>query len=264
MLKKAILSAGLIAAAGMLAGVNCATASVQTFSGYSPASGINASTITFTFDTSNNQLEVNIQNTSASVGNIGQAISGISFSLSGFSGSLSVDPSAAVGYEGNTTPYLTGVPSLPKLLSNSELNNPWEMAGTGGTFALGNPKITPGLSAGKRYPKGSPTDLVVETISGANGSIGAHEPSLFGTGTNGADGVTFTLDATGGSITTSTAVIGNVAVYFGTGPDYRAYDGPPGTPVPAGGPLPIPATLPLVGGGLLGLAALAMRRRRAL
>jgi|GEM_PF-4678956 len=259
MVRKIILSAGLIAAAGMLAGAGASNASVQTFSGFFPATGADASTIAFTFDSTNNQIQVNIQNTSGAVSSIGQAISGISFALSGFNGSLSVDPDALVGYEGDSTPENT-------LLSNSELHNPWQVAGTGGTFALGNPKIIPGLSAGKGYPTAAPTDLVVETISSPNGSIMAHDPSLFGTGTNGADGVTFTLDAPSGSITASTAVAGNITVYFGTGPDSFAYDhllGTP-TPVPAGGELPTPATLPLVGGGLLGLGILALRKRRRL
>lgn len=259
MVRKTILSAGLIAAAGMLAGAGASNASVQTFSGFFPATGADASTIAFTFDSTNNQIQVNIQNTSGAVSSIGQAISGISFALSGFNGSLSVNSNALVGYEGNSTPENT-------LLSNSKLHNPWQVAGTGGTFALGNPKIIPGLSAGNGYPTAAPTDLVVETISSPNGSIDAHAPSLFGTGTNSANGVTFTLDTVTGAITSDTSVTGNVTVYFGTGPDSFAYDHLSDTPnpVPAGGPLPIPATLPLVGSGLLGLGLIALRKRRRL
>jgi hypothetical protein len=271
MLKKALLSAGLIAAAGMLgAGAAQANASTQTFSGYYPSGspGSYSSTVVFTFDATNNDITVNIQNTTSSVFNIGQAISGISFSLANLgSGSLSVDPNAPVGYEGDSS-------ASGSLLSNSQLNNPWEIADSSGTFALGNPKILGsvgglGLSAGKTYPKGSPTDLVVETISNPNGSIGAHSPSLFGqvNSTTGAqEGVTFTLDAATSAITADTAVTGNVTVYFGTGPDLYVSDYVPGTqqPVPAGGPLPVPATLPLVGGGIGGLALLALRKRRQL
>ena len=271
MLKNTILSAGLIAAAGLVALATQVHASTQTFSGYFPSGspGSYSSTVVFTFDTTNNDITVNIQNTTSSVSTIGQAISGISFSLANFgSGPLSVNPNATVGYEGNTVAgdTLKGLTAL----SNSQLNNPWEIADSSGTFALGNPKILGsvsglGLSAGSGYPKKAPTDLVVETIaSGGNGSTVSHEPSLFGLGTNGADGVTFTLDGTTPSpITSNTAVTGNVTVYFGTGPDSYVYDYVPGTPppVPAGGQLPVPATLPLVGGGILALGALALRKR---
>ena len=264
MVRKTILSAGLIAAAGMLGAGGASASVVQTFSGYYPSGspGTDASTIAFTFNASSNEILVNIQNTSSSVSSIGQAISGISFSLTGLSGSLFVDPNTNVGYEGDTSPYLTGSPPEPTLVSNGALHDPWEVAGTGGTFALGNPKIIPGLSAGSTYTKRSPTDLVVETIAGSAG-FGSHSPSLFGQGANGVDGVTFTLDAVTGAITSDTSVTGNVTVYFGTGPDSFAYDhllGTP-TPVPAGGELPTPATLPLVGGGLLGLGLIALRKR---
>ncbi len=267
MLKNTLLSAGLIAAAGALALATQANASIstQTFSGYYPAGspGSYSSTVVFTFDTTNNDITVNIQNTTASVSSIGQAISGISFSLANFgSGSLSVDSNALVGYQGDNA-------ASGSLLSNSHLNNPWEIADESGTFSLGNPKILGnvsglGLSAGSNYPTKAPTDLVVETISNPDGSIGAHDPSLFGLGTNGADGVTFTLDAATSAITANTAVTGNVTVYFGTAPEIHVFDHVPGTPtpVPAGGPLPIPATLPLVGGGLLGLGLIALRQRR--
>ena len=266
MLKNTILSAGLVAAAGLVALATQVHASTQTFSGYFPSGspGSYSSTVIFMFDTTNNDITVNIQNTTSSVFNIGQAISGISFSLAHLgSGSLSVDSTANVGYEGDSS-------ASGSLLSNSQLHNPWEIADSSGTFALGNPKILGnvsglGLIAGSSYPKKAPTDLVVETIaSGGNGSTVSHEPSLFGQGTNGAGGVTFTLDGTtSSSITNSTAVTGNVTVYFGTGPDSYVYDHAQGTPppVPAGGQLPVPATLPLVGGGILALGALALRKR---
>ena len=264
MFKNTILSAGLVAAAGMLALATQANANTQTFSGCFPSGspGSYSSTVVFMFDTASNNITVNIQNTTSSVFNIGQAISGISFSLAHLgSGSLSVDSTAKVGYEGDSS-------ASGSLLSNIQLHNPWEIADSSGTFALGNPKILGnvsglGFSAGKTYPKASPTDLVVETILNPNGSIGAHNPSLFGQGTNGAGGVTFTLDAAPSAITANTAVTGNVTVYFGTGPDSYVYDHAQGTPppVPAGGQLPVPATLPLVGGGILALGALALRKR---
>lgn len=259
MVKSTILSAGLITAAGLLALATPANASTQTFSGYFPSGspGSYASTVAFTFNPANNDITVNIKNTTSSVSNIAQAISGISFSLANLgSGSLSLDSNASVGFEGDSS-------AGASLLSNSQLHEPWEIADSSGTFALGNPKIIPGLSAGSGYPTGSPTDLVVETISNPNGSIGAHNPSLFGQGTKGADGVTFTLDAAASAITSNTAVTGNVTVYFGTGPDSYVYDHAQGTPppVPAGGQLPVPATLPLVGGGILALGALALRKR---
>ncbi len=258
MFKNTILSAGLIAAAGALASATSANASIQKFSGSSSG---NASTVVFTFNPANNDVTVNIQNTTSSVSNIGQAISGISFSLANLgSGSLSVDSSAPVGYEGDSS-------AGGSLLSNSQLNNPWEIADSSGTFALGNPKILGnvgglGLSAGSDYPKRGPTDLVVETIPNPNGSIGAHDPSLFGQGTNGAEGVTFTLDGTTqSSITSNTTVTGNLTVYFGTGPDSSISAESVPVTVPAGGPLPVPATLPLVAGGILALGALALRKR---
>ena len=265
MVKNTLLSAGLIAAAGLVALATQVHASTQTFSGYFPSGspGSYSSTVIFTFDTTNNDITVNIQNTTSSVFNIGQAISGISFSLAGLaSGSLKVDTNATVGYEGDSS-------ASGSLLSNSQLNNPWEIADNGGKFSLGNPKILgnniSGFTAGNQY-SGPPTDLIVETIPNPNGSIGSHDPSLFGLvnpKTSAQEGVTFTLDAAPSAITANTAVTGNVTVYFGTGPDSYVYDYVPGTlpPVPAGGQLPVPATLPLVGGGILALGALALRKR---
>ncbi len=269
MLKKTILSAGLIAAAGML-GAGAVHASVQTFSGSNPpSSGSYASTIQFTFDTTNNDITINIQNTTSPVGGISQAISGITFSLTGFSGSLAIDESALVGYEG------TSVASSTEL-SNSSLHDPWALGSQSQSqsqsYTLGNPKIMGNLSvasapsAGSGYPKGAPTDLIIDSLTGTSG-ISPHSPSLFGTGTNGSDGVTFTLDASPISpVTSETEVTGNVTVYFGTGPDAFTYDYLPSNPVPvpAVGELPVPATLPLVGGGIGGLALLALRKRRQL
>ncbi len=243
----------------------------QTFTGYYPSgsSGSYASTITFAFDPYQNQITVNIQNTTNSVNNIGQAISGLSFSLANFSGSLSIDPNALVGYEGTTSANTT-IPTDASTaeLVNSALYDPWNIgSSTAGVFALGNPKIIPGLAAGQDYTKGSPTDLVVDTIgNNPNGSISSHEPSLFGTGTNGANGVTFTLDASSdATMLSTTAVTGYVKVYFGTGPDIYVNDYSPNTPtpIPTGGPLPIPATLPLVATGAVGLVALRLRKRKS-
>ena len=94
---------------------------------------------------------------------------------------------------------------------------------------------------------GQPSDLILNPSESANPSVGNHSPSLD-------SGAAFTLDS---SAVTAATTASNIEVYFGTG---RTNGLPNGVRV-AGGPLPVPATLPLVGGGTLALGILALRKR---
>ena len=244
MVKNTLLSAGLIAAAGALVAVSGAGAQTVSFGGASgnysgdAVFGFAAGQVTITIYNNNN-------NSSQSDGN---GIIAIGFDLSG-NPSLTVDDSAVVGDElGYTaTSKSKGTLAVSKSSvtdgpagSSQSMANPWSLdLDQSGypTYLLGE------------LNSGQPSDLVLNPSEGANPSVEQHSPSL-------ESGATFTLDSA--TITAATTA-SNIEVYFGT---ERSNNLPTGTAVPAGGPLPIPATLPLVGGGLLGLGLIALRQRR--
>ena len=255
MVRKTILSAGLIAAAGMLAGAGNASASVvQPF--YASGAYVYDHTYTLSasidFTTSAGTVAVVINNTSE-MHAINEAIYGITFDLSGgVTAAPSLDPTLAVGQQitlNKSGPTVTADPVSSQSYENgaggiySVLKHPW-------TASVGTGAIT---TYSLMIDASKPADLVSsDNFTNPDGSLWSHSPLL-------ATGASFTMDIAG--ILSSTTV-SNVVVYYGTSGSTTSAT-PLGS-VPAGGPLPIPATLPLVGGGLLGLGLIALRKRRRL
>jgi hypothetical protein len=101
---------------------------------------------------------------------------------------------------------------------------------------------------------GQPDDLILTNEANyyVNSSVTGHDPSILGTGT-------FVINVPGLNAD-STVLSNKVLVVFGTGGDTESVTLKPGTPPAAA---PEPASLLLVGSGLLGAAAALRRRMRA-
>jgi hypothetical protein len=268
MLKKAILSAGLIAAAGMLAGAGGRVAAqVVTATWSSVASSVGGNAINasaaFNIDPSKGTLTITLLNQTV-VSSPGDLLREVDFSLSPTATINSISDASPVGYlldvSGGTvnSSTLDINSALPR---NGNAQKGWAIgSGNTGTptadYALSTPSgddLVMGPPSGTPLSQLPPYYALNETISGATGiGNGGHSYVL--------DGVaTFTLNVSG--LTDSTNV-SDISLGFGTaaGEGFVTPSDVTPPPVPAG----IPATLPLVGGGLLGLGALAMRRRRTL
>ena len=266
MLKKAILSAGLIAAAGMLAGVGNAnaslypeTVSVSNLASRSYAAGAYQATITFDVSQvgpaggGSYSLSITLDNTSDMKGNA-NLLKGVEFSLDsgvvdanvasiGLSGSYAQLQSTSPGYGAQTG--LTSDSQLNSVKANAN----WVVASGGaGTYEFFGNQGDLLVASSPQSPGAPYPDANKGVFNSANSTVLVNSP-------------VFVLQITGAR---SLPAVTLDRVYFGTGSGPGDLSVVPGQPVVPAGPLPIPATLPLVGGGLLGLAALAMRRRRAL
>ena len=260
MLKNTILSAGLVAAAGVLLIASHVNASTVTFSNVNvgdpsyPLSG----SIDFTFGSGT--VTVTINNTTTSTFSASELLGGVQFTLAGSGyGTPSIETSDAgqpvyVGNEvtiagspkkGSTTP-VDGSYTVSGSKTNSTLSNPWKASGGGSTFSL----TRSGAEDLVIGPPNKATNLY--TGDGSINGNGGHNPFISQT-------ATFTLDISGVTTSSSLSPTADVVVYNGTSGDYL--DIPPSGAVVTGGPLPVPATLPLVGGGILALGALALRKR---
>lgn len=264
MLKNTILSAGLIAAAGMLGVAGASNASIQTFSvtnynsGDAKSSSAYALNVSVTFTPSDNgNLTIQIFNTSTMLSD-SEGVFGVDFSMYNGANLISVLPQLSngvlVGKEWDATTTGKGQSSnttyteTSTASDNSQLKSPWEVTSVGsGVYGI---NVSP--SKPHDLVIGSPTNSSGKTT--ANASVLQHSPSL-------ASGAIFTL--TGITGLDGSTTISNVDVIYGTN---SSSTGPLGqiTAIPTGQLLPIPATLPLVGGGLLGLGLIALRKRRQL
>ena len=269
MVRKTILSAGLIAAAGMLAGAGAANASIypDVVSVSNLASGtysVGAYQATITFNVSqigalgsgDYSLAITLDNTSEMV-NPTNLLKGVQFTLGSGTVDTSVSKIGLSGYEETLTTSdkkITGYSETPAPLVDSLLGTgDWWASGSSGTYNfVGNQGAylvisSPGSSANDPYPYAT-NGLAMAGSKGLS-------PFL-------ANNPTFVLGITDAKGLPAVALN---EVYFGTG-TLGDLGVPVNTliPVPAGGPLPIPATLPLAGGGLLGLGLIALRKRRRL
>ena len=265
MLKNTILSAGLIAAAGMLGVAGASNASIQTFSvtnfnsGDAKSSSAYALNVSVTFTPSDDgNLTIQISNTSK-VRSDAEGVFGVDFSMYNGANLILALPqlnnnvpvgqewdamTTGQGQSSNTTYTETSTAS-----DNSLLTSPWEVTSVGsGVYGINVPPSKP-----YDLVIGSPTNSSGDTT--ANSSVFQHSPSL-------ASGAVFTLENISGL--SSSTTIKNVVIIFGTDGSLVPGSTDMVPAVPAGGPLPIPATLPLVGGGLLGLGLIALRKRRQL
>ena len=188
-----------------------------------------------TFATSTNSIQITINDLLANPTSVGQLVSDISFRADGFTtgaGGANV-PSASyvsVGAGGST--------SAGACCAN------WELTNTNGIYHL--TALAGGAYTGPAYLIIGPPDGN-GVYSDANGSIARnrpHNPFI-------AESALFTLGIIGA---TASTVISDVVFSFGT---------QEGVNVPAVTAVPIPAAAWLFGSGLLGLGAMAKRRRQA-
>ena len=171
-----------------------------------------------------------------------------------------------------TCPHHTGASQYVKLFTGHYTRNGAGPKGWGyGSGNFGTPTAEYSLSApsGEDLVMGPPTGTslatlplyyaVNEALTGVSGiGNGGHSYEL--------DGIaTFTLNVSG---LTASTLVSDISLGFGTQgglgfvtPSKVTYLNYPATPA---APAPIPATLPLVGGGLLGLGLIALRKRRRL
>ncbi len=226
------------------------------------AAGAYQATVTFgmtqvgTAGSGNYALSITLDNTSTMLSNT-NLLKGIEFTLSTGKADLLPSDIRLIG----STETITGTSYSTSLISPSEdttLNNVKQNANwvgnslAGGVFQFyGNQGIalvasTP-ASSGNPYP------------SANNGFFTSNNSTFL------LNGPEFVLQIKGA---TGLPNINLNEVYFGTGSGPGDLEVTPGGPVitspyPAGGPLPIPATLPLTAAGGLGLLALALRKRKA-
>jgi PEP-CTERM motif len=190
------------------------------------------------FVTSAGQVFLTLTNTlgADTIRSVGQAVSDISFTLSNAPGTNG--PNSSIGQQGNVSS--TGVVTYVA-------GSPDRFLGIGGgSFTIVGNTIT--LEA---IGSGQPTQLIIPfkadgtTYGNTNPGFDAHNPYTIGP-------ASFTLLLTG---VTENTTVSDVTFSFGTGPDTFL----PGTP---GTQTPEPASVLMLGSGLLGLAGILRRKLR--
>ena len=266
MIKTVILSAGLIAA-GMLgtAGVtnangNSESISISNQGSSSYAAGAYQATITFNVSQTVNEqysLAITLDNTSEMISNT-NLLKGIEFTLSsgtidtyvndiGLTGSYAQVISTSPGYSGVT--QVSSDNQLNSVIQNANwVVNPITLESEVYQF-YGN--------QGDMLIASSPQTSVSPYPNANNGFFKSANSTVL------VNSPIFTLNITDAA---QLPIVTLNEVYFGTGsgPGDVGVLNPTLTAVPAGGPivLPIPATLPLLGGGLFGLGLIALHKRR--
>jgi PEP-CTERM motif len=183
-----------------------------------------------------NLLQITVSNTGATA-NVGQAISGIQFQI--FSGGALLNITGSISSQNNPLIQVGGGGAVTNL---GTLATGWGLQSAGPSFNL------TGLGFKGNGPN-PPDELILGTLDDPNGSIAAnapHNPFIDHSGV-----FTLTLSQN----LPSNFLITNVVFLFGTEPS--SVNGTPGTPVPE------PATMVLLGTGLLGFASFLRRSRRS-
>jgi len=189
--------------------------------------GSNLADASITFNTSANQVQITLNNTS-NMHSISELLDGVSFTISGVTNSPSITGLSGQEETGNSNWY-----NYSSISSNSSLGDPWTTSISSGVYSL--------VGSGA-------DDLVISApqVSGdpypsANSSVFNHKPWL-------ATGITFTLGVSGVS---AASTINNATFEFGNGGTSQLSASPVATPEPA--------TLGLM---TLGGMALLMKKRK--
>lgn len=204
--------------------------------------GCSTTNVTGTIVAGNGTVTITLNNnlTNAQVVSVIQNVSAVYFQVSGYN-------LAAVSLSGSNSTQSTNIDNAGNAVLAGAVNPTGWAAGNSGSTITACVICAFGISS----PAGPDQTLIGGTGSGAyanaNGSIagnGPHNPFLAGT-------ATFTLVVPG---VTVDSTFSNVVVQFGTTAT------PPGTPPPTS--VPEPASMFLLGSGLVGAAASIRRRRR--
>lgn len=273
MLKKAILSAGLIAAAGMLAGVGNANAGVVNIGdglgGSNPTGQLPPQDPVLLGDGSNISVYLNGSGTISTTMLIALLVPNDTTNLytSDPFGAISVYadyPSLTNEQSGSSA--LVGNDSTFGLSSSPDNNGFW---GSWVTNNSGREKLAGFLNQnhGEKFSSsvnGSNVSALESYVgvSDSTGEFGVYTVAISvpqALSRNALINVAIPGGLPVGTVVAGLTDNGNSTPWTNSGGSNV-----PQVPVVPAGPLPIPATLPLVGGGLLGLGALAMRRRRTL
>jgi len=183
-----------------------------------------------------NLLQITLQNLQTTA-NVGQAISGIQFQIRDSNGNV-LNITASISAQNNQMISVAGGGGVTPL---GTLTTGWGLSSNGPSFSL----TALGFTGNGSNP---PDETIVGPLSGPNASVagnGPHNPFI---NQNGVFSLTLSQNLPAGFQIT------NVVFLFGTGP--TSVNGVGGSPVPE------PATLLLLGTGLIGLASRLRKRKK--